>query len=330
MLQWTAHDGRVPALGFSPDGSMLVSGGGDHSLRVWDPVLGERRANLRHRFPSIEDLAFSPDGRLLALATGLPVVVICKPADLRDGLLAGAITEETRDGRVGSLAFSPDGRNLVTAGALPPSGSRAILWDVKAFKLGQLDTLDIRDNDWLTAAYTPDGRTIALGSSRGMIVLWPYPIPWGYYRRPIDPVAYDRHVRRSRVAEVTVGIPARVWRIAFSPDGTTLAAAAGAVVVLWDYQHPDEKPPAVSNRRRLRGHTGTVRSMAFASDGRTMTTVATDGTLRVWDTREAFELSSLDAGVGPLHGLAIAPDGMTVAVGGERGDIVIIDVDERR
>jgi WD40 repeat protein len=332
MLQWTAHNGRVLALGYSPDGAMLVSGGSDPSLRAWDPVSGEQVADIRHRFPSIEELAFSPDGRLLALATGLPFVVIGDCDGQRDGPLAGAFTGQTGEAEVSSIAFSPDGRNLVTAGTLPPSASRATLWDLQKGGQRRIDALNIRDNDSLTAAYSADGRTIALGSARGMIVFWPYPIPWEYsWRRgeSIYPGAYDRHLRRSRVAEVTVGGRGAVRRIAFSPDGTTMAAAVGNAVVLWDYQHPDEKPPAVSNRRRLRGHTGTVRSLAFASDGRMMTTVALDGTLRIWDTREALEMSCLDAGAGPLHGLALAPDGMTVAVGGEGGDIAIMDMDER-
>jgi WD40 repeat protein len=340
MIQWTAINRRlhrgVRALGYSPDGAMLVSGGDDHSLCVWDPVSGERRADVRHHFPSIGDLAFSPDGRLLALAPGRrSVIVVCDDTCLRDGRLIGTIIEDTGYPEVSSIAFSPDGRNLVSAGAVPGSGWRAILWDVTALQRGgktQIDALNIKDTDWLTAAYSSDGRTIALGSARGMIVFWPYPIPWEHsWRRgdPIDPVAYDRHVRRSRVAEVRAGSGDAVRRIAFSPDGTTLAASVGDVVVLWNYQHPDEKPPAVSNRRVLRGHDRAVRSLAFASEGRTIATASLDGTLRIWDTRAAFELSCLDAGAGPLQSLAIAPDGMTVAVGSEGGDIVIIDVDER-
>jgi WD40 repeat protein len=340
MIQWTAINRRlhrgVRALGYSPDGAMLVSGGDDHSLCVWDPVSGERQADVRHHFPSIGDLAFSPDGRLLTLAPGRrPVIVVCDDTCLRDGKLIGTIIEDTGYPEVSSIAFSPDGRNLVSAGAIPGSGWRAIIWDFTASERSgraRIDALSIKDTDWLTVAYSSDGRTIALGGSRGLIVLWPYPIPWEYHRRwgePYDPVAYDRHVRRSRVVEVRARSEDAVRRIAFSPDGTTLAAAVGNVVVLWDYQHPDEKPPVISNRRVLRGHTRAVRSLAFAPDGRTITTVALDGTLRVWDTQETFELSCLDAGAGPLVSLAFAPGGMTVAVGSEGGDIVIIDVDER-
>jgi WD40 repeat protein len=347
MIQRKAHKGCVRTLSYSPDGAILVSGAEDFSLRVWDPVSGERRGEVGHAYPSsVADLAFSPDGRLLAFAIHRWILVVCDRASLlRDGPLPlnDVIIERTQEASVRSLAFSPDGRNLVTAGGLTGLGSEALLWDVTAFKRDRkpsepppiIGALNFGDNPLVTAAYAPGGRAVALGDRRGTIVLWPYPIDWDYLRRrdePFDRVAHDRHVRRSRVAEVTADSRHTdpVARVAFSPDGTTLAAAVDDVVVLWDYQHPDEEPPVVSNRRLLRGHARYVPSLAFAPDGRTIATISWDGTLRFWDAREAFELSCLDAGAGPLHGLALAPDGMTAAVGSEGGDIIIIDVDERR
>ncbi len=344
MIQWTAHGRFVRALGYSPDGAILVSGGDDQALFVWDAVTGDRRADIRHDFPVIEDLMFSPDGRLLALATGRPMVIVCDRDGLRDGPLAGALARDTGDPLLGnmwgpgvsSIAFSPDGQYLVSVGAVSGSVARAILWQVTAFRRGRqqhnpptrLDSLDLRDHDTLTATYSSDGRTIALGTSRGMIVLWPYAIPWKHLRGE-DRVERDRHLRRSRMVEVRAGGDDPVRRIAFSPDGTTLAAAIGSVVDLWDYRHVDEKLPVVSRRRQIRGHTDAVQSLAFSPDGRTIVTASLDGTLRIWDARETFERSCLDPGIGPLHCMALAPDGMTVAVGGESGEVTILDLDER-
>ncbi len=343
MMHWTAHNGPIRALGYSPDGAWLVSGGDDPSLGVWDPVSGQRRADVRHQFPTIEDLAFSPDGRFLALATLRPVLVVCDCADLRrDGPLAGVGSQPERSWEplVSSVAFSPDGQYLVSAGALPRPRSEAILWNATVFNLGRIrdlpvpriDSLTIKDTDCLTAAYASDGRTIALGGFQGLIVLWLYPNPRESLQKRekrFDSAARGRQVHRSCFVEVRAGSGDPVRRIAFSPDNTTLAAAIGNVVDLWDYRHPEERLPVVSNRRQLRGHADCVRSLAFTPDGRTIATASLDGTLRLWDARETFEFSCLDAGAGPLHCLALAPDGMTVAVGGEQGDIAIIDVDER-
>ena len=51
---------------FSPDGRLLASGGGDKTVRLWDPATGEHRRTLTGHTGSVRGVAFSPDGRLLA------------------------------------------------------------------------------------------------------------------------------------------------------------------------------------------------------------------------------------------------------------------------
>ena len=70
LSTWTGHEDNVYALAFSADGHTLVSGSSDQTLRLWDPETGEQRAVLREHAATISSIAFSPDGKLLAVGGG--------------------------------------------------------------------------------------------------------------------------------------------------------------------------------------------------------------------------------------------------------------------
>ena len=133
ISRWTALLPRIMALrterivqgpravaAVSADGQMLATAG-DNTILIRDLASGELRATLSGHRGSIVQIAFSPDGRLLASAsrdrTG-------KLWDVSGGRLISSL--DGHRGAVTAVAFSPDGRTLATAGA-----DRAILlWDV--------------------------------------------------------------------------------------------------------------------------------------------------------------------------------------------------------
>jgi WD40 repeat protein len=63
LLQLQGHDGQVNSVAFSPDGSKIISGSDDKTIRVWDASTGiEMLPPLRGHDGSISSVAFSPDG----------------------------------------------------------------------------------------------------------------------------------------------------------------------------------------------------------------------------------------------------------------------------
>ena len=69
----------------------------------------------------------------------------------------------------------------------------------------------------------------------------------------------------------------RVWSVAFSPDGATLASSGDDLAVLL-WQVGSRKP-----RAKLKGHTNNIRKVLFSPDGRTLASADDNGVIRLWD-----------------------------------------------
>jgi WD40 repeat protein len=103
-----------------------------------------------------------------------------------------------------------------------------------------------------------------------------------------------------------------VHSLAFTPDGTALAAAGGNTedfaIHLWDVVN--DKPLG-----ELQGHTNIVWGVAFSPDGKLLASVSADQTAKIWDWREKTLVKSLDF-PGQAVSVSFSPDGQNLAVGG--------------
>lgn len=103
-----------------------------------------------------------------------------------------------------------------------------------------------------------------------------------------------------------------VHSLAFTPDGTVLAAAGGNTqdfaVHLWD---------VVNNRTlgNLDGHTKIIWGVAFSPDGKLLASVSADQTAKIWDWQNKTLVKSLDF-PGQAVSVSFSPDGQSLAVGG--------------
>jgi RNA polymerase sigma factor (sigma-70 family) len=206
--------------------------------------------------PLVHAVAFSPDGKTLAMGGASPRAkggCFLKLWDLQKEKLIGG-TKETKeaDGDSGfpeavtSFAFSPDGK-LLAAGC---ADGKLRLFDGRTGELRKVWDDDVARAWWVV--FSPDGKTVVSQSGDKTVKVW--------------------DVQTAKVLRTLLGNKASVTAAAFSPDGNLFATGGivweddkvtGGEVILWDAQTGDLK-------HTLPGLTVPVSTLSFSPDGKTL------------------------------------------------------------
>jgi WD40 repeat protein len=301
---------KVDAVAFSPDGHLLASSGldyghleGPYPVTVTD-LLNHRLVAALSRPVRTEAVAFSPDGKLLALAED--------SVSLWDTSTWRQQGAPLKVRSAGSLAFSKDGTVLAVGTAEGVS-----VWDVAGRRqLGP--KLAAGFHIRIAVALSPDSHLLAVGAEDSIRV-------WALQNgRPAGPSPLVTF-RLREFAE-----PRQASALAFSPDGTLLAAGAmnGSVTVLDPATGASLASFHAHDLGRTWGSESDVTGLVFRSDGRTLLSAGLDGVIRSWDatsgTRRGRPLSGHEGGVAAL---ALAADDRTLASGGVDERIAIWDLE---
>ncbi|MBK6009746.1 AAA family ATPase [Streptomyces sp. MBT53] len=284
--------GPAPVASIAPthDGSALVAGYYDGSLRVW-PLSGPRV--LGSGRPA-QTVATAPNGRVAALSDNEPRTTLWDLTDPREPtFLAPLPLPRLPSSVVQSLAFSSNGRIL--AGAL--GAGYVVLWDVSDARAPKLLGQPLRVTDdgvfALSVALSPDGRLMAAGTADHMVHVW-------NVENPSDPVALGAPLEAS----------AQVEDLAFGPHSDTLATAAlDGQVTLWRTSR-GKRPTRLTHP--LASSAAGANTLAYSPDGTTLAVGCGEGIVRLWDTTDPEKpraLPSLKAAVGSVYSVAFRPGG---------------------
>jgi RNA polymerase sigma factor (sigma-70 family) len=291
------------ALALSLDGSMLATAGSGGRLELWDLATRQRRSTVPcqpGQDVSAWALAFSPDGRLLALGGGPTSheVGIPKSGWVR---LYDLTTKQFHDfdhghtSMVITVAFSPDGKLLATAGM----DLTLKLFDVstrtkRAELVGHTSTVH-------AVTFSPDGKLLASAGFDSTVRLW-------------NTVTCKETAVLG--GPVNGGPNPMFSSVAFSPDGKTLAAGT--------WINPLESPDDIyffdvatgQERSRVQGHTSWIEAVAFSPDGKLLASCGGDKLVRVWDVASGRQVAALGGYENRLRSVVFTPDGKQLISGG--------------
>ena len=268
-------------------------------------------------------IAFSPDSRLLAVASGIGLWLYDMEAPERPALLPLELAN--------SVSFSPDGTTLASGSGW--SSGKLVLWDVAT----GTQTATLEEAGWVKyVAFSPDGKRLASGASAPWVELWD---PTAHLhaatlRGHASPgrcvsfspdgttLASGEEDGTLRLYDLTTGTHSilaegqdEIESVSFSPDGTTLASASGdGTVRLWDVA-------TGTNTAILEGHEAHVLCVAFSPDGATLGSGGWNGSLKLWNTATGRNVATFPPHGGRVRAVSFSPDGKSFASAGEDGEV---------
>jgi WD40 repeat protein len=260
----------ISSLAFSPDGKLLAAG--SSQIHIWNVHTGRLQRTLpitagkaiagKDFEKWIASVAFSPDGKVLAAGSKSGTIRIW---DTNTWQWKGNIKEQFS---LETLAFAPDGVHLACG-----DGAGINIWNIRTRK--QLRSLYRMSYDVRSLAFSPDSKVLVSGGDRT-----PWKDDWSIF----DYGGYTGEVhiwdvKTGRLNKVLPLAEQRVYSVAFTSSGKSLAVGYSDGIRIWDTQN--------WSMRQSRGLQGsTAQSVSFSPDSRTLAVSTNKGDVRLLATIE--------------------------------------------
>ncbi len=282
------QDERIERIAYSSDGRFVVTDNGKAGLQVWDAWDGRKVRSINLGLDPIRDMAFSPDGKLIATAGFVldqKLRLLVHRLIFTDFATGRQImsSEGGEEHAATKIAFAPDGKTIATVN----DSDTLRFWDVAS---GNLSFETSFERERLSGIqFSPDIASHLLAVSGQTVHLWN--------------VENRREERQLGQPDGSV-----VSCLAFSRDGKTLVTPVGFEGAIQVWRVADGQPLLLST-----GKNASVHALSFSPDGKLLAATGQEGHLTLWnlDTGQENEPFATEGlADGPL---AFSPDGRTIA-----------------
>jgi WD40 repeat protein len=284
------HQFGVATVAISPDSKMIVSGGGDQTLRLWDSqgqLIGQPFVGHQGEVTSV---AFSPDGKYIVSGSADKTIRLWNNiGKLINQPFVG------HQGEVTSVAFSSDSKFIVSGSV----DGTLRLWNNTGKAIGK----PLQNQAYITSvAFSPDGKLIVSGNADRTLHLW--------------------DLQGKLIGKPFVGHQGAVTSVAFSPDGKLIVSGSiDQTLRLWNLT-------GKQIGESFRGHQDTVSSVAFSRDRQMILSGSHDNTLRLWDINGNQLGASFQGHESWVRSVAFSPNGKYIVSGSNDNTVRLWDLQD--
>jgi WD40 repeat protein len=306
MHTLTGHWSFIHALAVTPDGSLIVSGSSDKTVRVWDLERGIELHTLEGHAESVEVVAAGELGRAVSgSADG-----VIKVWDLNKGKELWTLEGHTK--KIKALAISKDGRQAVSGsedgtirvwdldkgtelssiegahigsfGGLALSMDRLLALESRFGNIINVRNLENREIEQVLQAsglmtrplfLTPDGKYAVSGSDNGIIELW--------------------NLTNEKKVSLSTGLD-HIFAVAVSSEGKYVIGSTHKQVRVFDVKTQEPLSHLIT-------HEDYIEAVAITPDGRRAVSSAWDRTIKVWNLESDAALNQIDSRALAITGL---------------------------